>query len=1254
MRKLKVYEACSGVQLPTNPLAHIGTVQELQREIEPLTLVPVNAQILLASDGTQLKSDATLQADDDEISVFIFDRRQLNANEGPRRPALPDVDPPVPLSVISTISISSNAPLSDRCQAYLDAFGSHVHYGRMVIRTANNHLNIYQRLLQELKAQEEALNAALANLGGHSRRACDLFDMFYLDAQRLLPQHTARLQSVSTDLQLIRRIPVHPKIAGGEKCLSDFVPEDKVIKWAERCGTAHEQIVRKIAARAEGMRMIKSATDDQLGQPLEINLPQLESLYSEVEGAKSNLSTRQQRLERDLIKVQELLSDSPAGGESANKLTSIDHLHSIHSREYLPDITKIETSMRKVVHVLIEAKLNASQQLMGRLQQISYLQMKISDVAASTDSLYTSLETQVGAFDQLLRVHRMPAAWAVGLVEIVRRKEFARTFIAKSKDMADVLRNFRSLESSRRESFQNEIGRYLPSGVILGLDDPPPACSVHLSHTTDTLPNIARMDITEFEKTVSNIQIPIASSDTALSASQMQANNPVTKVISAMVTVTRKVDNIAADFDKIVARSGLSDRLLRLEEENGRLRAQLAGEPRPLSRAPSASEAYQQSVQNETAGLRNKIAEYESRLAELDMYRQKQEEAEMRFAAIEVALREEQQQNIQLNRLLDGIAQENAALQREKEEATVARDARTFATEAEGDKMSHVFDEVQATLNSCMRTLRRDPSHEQDVGRHEDPATPDTIRRTLRDLQDDILCHVAELDGLKQVVGEPGDESVGSETLDAEVVALARQVATLRGDVERSSLHIHALQEQLTATEAREAILEAELMSLRTLHTRAENDLVTLRATLELRATELTECTLALQGAEERFAEEAQRADSVNEELARSKTQLASVEQALYKSNIEADNCQKDCDELRSELQMLKEQLRTVELELVTARTTAESARVADKQKIDVLFSQKAECDAECVELKKELAELHQKVLDLEQEAACISSEKEAQMKAEKILNDCVIEKDKRIEELQARLSFVEQQCTQPNSANQSPARDLDQGSSAEDLSTFARIRAQTNKWKHIIRVLMEQLRAYHERFGDLAIHVCGQRDLQLDDSVYEPAAVDASDAVDALDPLVALDSMLSHMQEVIDKFPSKGEINDISKQVLETWRDVIEHQLPSLKADLEAQRRQRNKISFQNFAVEDLALFLPTRNPKAWAAFNIASPHYFLSPSSREQLADRRRSRDYILAYITHIDEFTVDPADSSTNPFGLATRTRFRLCQARPWEGG
>jgi hypothetical protein len=122
------------------------------------------------------------------------------------------------------------------------------------------------------------------------------------------------------------------------------------------------------------------------------------------------------------------------------------------------------------------------------------------------------------------------------------------------------------------------------------------------------------------------------------------------------------------------------------------------------------------------------------------------------------------------------------------------------------------------------------------------------------------------------------------------------------------------------------------------------------------------------------------------------------------------------------------------------------------------------------------------------------------------------------------------------------------------------------------------------------------------------------------------------------------------------------------------ASAEAHEKIAFRNFKVDDLTLFLPTRNSisKPWAAFNINFPHYFLqmTPSMSSQL----RNREWIVARITSITEAIVDKrlaaeaaatedesggtsssssAVSAHNPFGLADGVKYYLLDATSWNG-
>ncbi|KAL8985292.1 MAG: hypothetical protein Q9177_004470 [Variospora cf. flavescens] len=84
------------------------------------------------------------------------------------------------------------------------------------------------------------------------------------------------------------------------------------------------------------------------------------------------------------------------------------------------------------------------------------------------------------------------------------------------------------------------------------------------------------------------------------------------------------------------------------------------------------------------------------------------------------------------------------------------------------------------------------------------------------------------------------------------------------------------------------------------------------------------------------------------------------------------------------------------------------------------------------------------------------------------------------------------------------------------------------------------------------------------------------------------------------------------------------------------AQGEAHEKIAFRSFKDGDLALFLPTRNQatRPWAAFNVGAPHYFL----REQDSHKLRSRDWLLARISKVEERVVDLSRSINGVHGAS----------------
>ncbi len=94
------------------------------------------------------------------------------------------------------------------------------------------------------------------------------------------------------------------------------------------------------------------------------------------------------------------------------------------------------------------------------------------------------------------------------------------------------------------------------------------------------------------------------------------------------------------------------------------------------------------------------------------------------------------------------------------------------------------------------------------------------------------------------------------------------------------------------------------------------------------------------------------------------------------------------------------------------------------------------------------------------------------------------------------------------------------------------------------------------------------------------------------------------------------------------------------------AYQAARERVAVVDFQVGDLALFLPTKESaqsKAWAAFNVGAPYYFLDLNS--PIADLTKSRLWILARITAKVEQVAEDDAPDDDPYKLAPGIKYHL---------
>ncbi|KAJ1548939.1 hypothetical protein HK405_012595, partial [Cladochytrium tenue] len=299
------------------------------------------------------------------------------------------------------------------------------------------------------------------------------------------------------------------------------------------------------------------------------------------EGTKLEVFERDYR--RVQAAVQQMESRDAFDPYVRDAVNALDRLYDIHVNEYLPDVSDWDNTIREILSGIASSKLHLSHILASRLQSVSQLQSVIASVSPQLPNLTKTLSSHEQAFSQLLHVHRMPPAWAAFLVECVRRKEYVRVFLIKAREVAEVLAKFRRQEEKRRDNFKGEIVRYLPNKLVTGLDDKVPSWEIQVSNTKSNLPDISRVDLTDFERLVNNLRAAMNDVDpsaSGLRGSQssggIPSNDSISKLQATLLKTLPQIDAIIPDFDRILIKAGLCERATKLEEENAKLKSMLS------------------------------------------------------------------------------------------------------------------------------------------------------------------------------------------------------------------------------------------------------------------------------------------------------------------------------------------------------------------------------------------------------------------------------------------------------------------------------------------------------------------------------------------------------------------------------------------------------------------------------------------------------------------------------------------------------
>ncbi|KAI7825342.1 hypothetical protein BC939DRAFT_128182 [Gamsiella multidivaricata] len=486
-------------------------------------------------------------------------------------------------------SPSASREWGNQFQRTFEVYAAHV---LSYYKTIVSHAAICERIMEELRVQSLAVQVALTNLDAHSRSVLETYEKFNAFATKELTKQARLLQSFPRDIEALRQIKVHPALLpadSSDRYISDFIPTEKLVLWAERCQEIHQGLLR------DGKDLSRSITEVQEGtiairSNSGINLEQLEDAMNEIIQTVEQQSQIRERVMRDQTRVKDKLAEilKPSGfSTSTSTLEALVQLANVYITDYMDTSRRADDMLRDKLGVFVSAKRSQTANLITQLMHISKLQSTIASIPPSLGNLDDALRKRDADFSQLVYVQRIPIAYGALIVEIVRRREYARLLLQKSQQLAEVMSRFRQQEQRRRDTFRSDIAKFVPV-IVPGLEDVPPFCEVNALNTRDRLPPFTREHVAEFERLVDQLSIgheshflgaeqsTAGAGTSSISSGQETNQDALSKLRTTLTKMTAHMDAMSSEFDRLLEKTFMTERIQRLEEENARLRADMS------------------------------------------------------------------------------------------------------------------------------------------------------------------------------------------------------------------------------------------------------------------------------------------------------------------------------------------------------------------------------------------------------------------------------------------------------------------------------------------------------------------------------------------------------------------------------------------------------------------------------------------------------------------------------------------------------
>lgn len=916
------------------------------------------------------------------------------------------------------------------------------------------------------------------------------------------------------------------------------------------------------------------------------------------------------------------------GLENSQKtISQVSRMALLHTRNFLPTLLRTNSEISLRLREIVERKDNAIQSAIQYMQIISVLESKVARIHAQLGSLDTEIsDGQV--FDQLSFLTRLPAVYGSLLIECVRRREWNEKITVDASSVVEEVATFKDEELRRRRKWIKDMGGAVD---LASIDDMLLGVEVNIQAEKQRWPNISRHDVKRFLKSLKDLgsfedihqelEDLARNLDAPTKSQTRRAKAFKNGSIYDTTTFGKNSLLLRGDDDLLQSMKSEKSRLEeRLKSSESRIRkledllhrqSQL---PRPstghlfginpgpalerhatsplINHIPSSSKPYD--VPSRRSSVSSRRVSVNNETDEKSLFQ--------RIISLETELGVEKEQVINLQKDAEGRTIAHNDLKLQIQAAVSTKDDLMENMEAR----QREFDAERRSLESENAKLKLKMEEVEDE-----------LDRVLEnhDHENKILTLEKQLESVRREAAEQAQKVLAEKNL-------------LQNDLTMQSERAQDLESKIREQDKEKAVFLSKQNELSTqLHdyhqTQAEHRVSLQAALLQLSKDDSppTDFSSLVELIETLAEKSASHLNTIQETLETVRAEnLAFETQAIERSN---------------EIHDLKERLGTEEIEVFSVRESLAQHKAASSA-----------LQADLNHQRNEYIELQSKLSAEEYNSASLQAQlKEKQKESSNLMSEIV--------EFTNRIHLLERVADE----RQAKIADMEIDRKALDGHNEAR----SSRAEEVSLRLHSQNVTLGQLLEQIGLTIVEQDDMMVIQKV--PKATSTSMALS--DPSMSINrssSGPSPAKSIFETFadnpalrwakasnPDIEEsrfseyIRSIKKFDLDAFNEAVvkrvkevEHTARKWQREARAYREKSHraqseaheKIAFRSFKEGDLALFLPTRNQatRPWAAFNVGAPHFFL----REQDSHKLRTRDWLLARISRVEERVVDLSKS------------------------